>query len=315
VIRALLVLAVALPALAADRPAGVVAPLRGPFAYVAGPIPKGLDLTVTLVSARVELYPDFAVVEQTITLRSAGKVAPFWMGVDQPGRWTSLHGPRGGASWTVAPLLGAAAWVDGVAVPEERLQVTDRALDDAGGYSVGLRIELSPGEHVVTVGLAVQTVADSVAGAVRHPAGGTSSLVVALDGLASGFAADEAPFADARVALGAVDSVSLEALTAREWTDGARSAAGRLYWSGPVQLVLDYETAPEAARATTVDSLYRDARTALGRAPRGHVVIPASATPWQRPEDPAHPSTEDAVRARRALLVPAGMLFLLVLVM
>ncbi len=80
----LIALVAASSAWAADRPAGVVAPLRGPFAYVAGPIPKGLDLSATLVSARIELHSDFAVVEQTLTLRSGGKAAPFWMGVNQP---------------------------------------------------------------------------------------------------------------------------------------------------------------------------------------------------------------------------------------
>ncbi len=311
-ILALIAVLASSPGVAAERPAAVIAALRGPFSYVAGPIPRGLDVRATLASARIELHPDHVVVEQTVTLQNRGKTAAFWVGVDQPRRWASAENRND--SWVASRILACAAWVDGAPIPEERIVLSDRALDDDGGYSLGLRVELTPGEHVVTLAFVAQSVADMVTAGVARPGGGSSSVVVALEGLATGFAAEEDNAVGRRVVVSTGAGVGLDGVVARAWTDGAKAADDRVYWTDPVRLVLEVRS-DDGPRASTADELVRTARIAIDRPPRGHVTVPAAARPLERPEDPLHPSSDDAMRARRALLVPAAGLFVVVLVM
>ena len=301
-------------------PGGVVSSVRGPYGYVAGAIPKGMKVRVSSVSNRVELFPDFALVEQTLTLENDGARVTFWVGVDQEPLSTGRPAVR-----TFVPL-GAAAWIDGVPIPEDDVRVRDRALDNASGYATGTRLTLDAGEHVLTLSIAMQTVTDIDTDGIRRPAGkGPSHLAVELGLGSAGFALDDdtpvvtdqpaAPPTKARTMVVFGTGVAAESLDAFEWTDGALEQDGRIYWQAPVRLGLRYEATGDASRSATADELHRAARAILVRPPRGHLAIPPGATAFTRPGASEARRTEDAQRARRALLVPFSGLFLCLLVL
>lgn len=323
-VRIALALAVALPiaAHAATYPGGVVSALRGPYAYVAGPIPRGVDVTVKRASAYARITADFVIVEQTLTLTNNGERTSFWVGVDQ----AALS--RGRNPIRTSGPLAARAWLDGAVLNETDIRIRDRVLDDSDGYSVGLRITLPKGDHVFTLAIAVQTVSDIAEGEVRRPAGsGWSHVALELPGLGEGFMADETAPETIAVELEFDPSIEGETLTALEWTDDAGASGRQWYWQVPPAVTLRYETSPPPGddtpaavlatwtRAGSADELARRARDALSRPPQGHIVIAPDAVALGRPGDTPETRNQDAERARRALLVPASGLFLIVLML
>ncbi len=323
-VRLLVALTAILPlwAQAATYPGGVVSALRGPYAYVAGPIPRAVDVAVKRASAYARITSDFVIVEQTLTLTNNGDKTSFWVGVDQATLSRGRNPIRTGGP------LAARAWLDGAVLNETDIRIRDRVLDDSDGYSVGLRITLPKGDHVFTLAIAVQTVSDTSDGDVRRPAGsGWSHLALELPGLGEGFTADEGAPQTIAVELEFDPSIEGDTLTALEWTEDAGASGRRWYWQVPPAVTLRYGTSPPPdegspaavlaswVRAGSADELARRARDALSRPPQGHIVIASDAVALVRPGDTPETRNEDAERARRALLVPASGLFLVVLML
>ena len=297
----------------AHLPGAAASGVRGPTGFSANANLRGPTLEVAQVSAQITLHPDLAVIKQIITLHNPDVATRTTVGIRQ-------RDPAYGDNKVVHTSLplAAAAWLDGARLPTGNVRIRHLTESDGPrGYEVALDGAFPEGTSELALTIVVQTVSDTREGAgfTRPAAGGWSRLALQM----SHYAWDWSPRTDApdpqfTVQLTTAGGISLDALEPESWTPGARRDTRSVWWRAAPWFVVRYKSGGAVRRARSHDELLRQAEllVAAGGAP-SHLTQPARTTPIDRLR-PLEPSAEDnAQRARRALIVPATGIVLLLL--
>jgi hypothetical protein len=285
----------------------VVPLLSGPTGYAADPAWRGPALELVRASIRAELHPDLAVVEQTYTVRNTGEPIFVTIGL-------RYQAPAGTLDEVPRPLA-VRAFVDGEVLPSENIQVqgvlpTD---DNGAGWQLPIHCRLVTGEAIVSVILAIPTVSIAIdSEGMSRPSGAESSLM--LDGSYSAWGwtlQDGIEPPEFTTALTLSPDVPLERLEATSWMANAVRHNDTTFWERAPNLTVRYRSRSEAPRIRTLDGLRRAAQGIVERSARGHIDIPASALSAEPPGRAMGAQPVDPARTRRAMLVPATALLLL----
>ena len=291
-------------------PGGAVSTLRGPHGFDREEGAIRPSLHVSAISVSVELHPDLAFVSQTYTISNPMDGDAATIGIWQPdpsfgdGRFVRTTRP-----------LGAVVWLAGERLPEDQVRI--RPIDDEGarGYRVAITARFPRGESDLNLQLCVQTVASAESEGIIRPAGaGRSRIALQVSHYSWGWSPGEElerPPIVTRLSL--APPLGLDDLTADVWTDGAQTDGSALWWHGTPWVVASYHPPHTVSRAQTRDALLRRARALLDGPRRSHLRVPASLRVARRPGLSTDSPQSDALRARRALIVPASVLLLLLI--
>ena len=293
----------ALPALALP----VVPVILGPTGYAANPSWRGPALELIRASIRAELQADLAIVEQTYTVNNPGESVHLTMGL-------RYQAPAGTIDGVPRPLE-ARGFVDGVELSSENVRIQSMLPTDemGAGWQLPIQCRLPAGESIVSIILAVPTVEVGLdeRGTTR-PLGSISEL--SLDGAYSAWGwttkedVAEPVFA---TALTLTPDVPLDSLQASTWMANAVRHESTIFWERAPNLTVGYQPHSDARRVRTLDGLRRAAQSSVLGSPRGHLDIPASAVRTEPPGRAMGQHSVDPARTRRAMLVPATVLLLL----